>query len=287
MQRNSLAASLAEGGARAAARSPNDMQAAQAVTAMSQRLLQRLEEPLRDVLAFASRPVVEPSVLPLPEALRDAGGAVLTPAALLLLALLTVVVATSAAAAAAAAAAGAGLRPGGGALQTEPGPAPQREQQQQLLAGDGPPRPLFRAPALIGLVATAAVLLRVAWAPLLSSLQAAAAAAPPGGMVAAAASTYAALSGVLTWGSTAIAVGALARLLLTAAPRAAAAEAVGAVVIAAALHKALLLADTLCALASELPLAAKARAGASFIAYALAVEALTAATEEQRAALAL
>ncbi|GBF90536.1 hypothetical protein Rsub_03532 [Raphidocelis subcapitata] len=286
VQRNSLADLLADGG-RAAARSASELQAAQAVAAMSQRLVQRLEEPLREAVLYSSQPLIDPaSLLPAaaPQALRDAAAALLTPAAVCLALLLGGVVA-AAALAAAAAAAGA-RKPQRGVVDSSGSGLPQQEQEPEQQADRAPwPRPPLGAPGLVGLAATAAVLLRLAWAPLLSSLQLHAAGAPAGGPLAVAVSTYGSLAALLTWGSTAIALGALARLLLTAAPRAAAAEVAGAVLIAAALHKALLLADTVLFLAAEGPVGQKLRAAGSFLLFALATEALAAATQEQQARL--
>jgi len=265
---------------------------------MAQRLLHRLEEPLQAALLLSTQPLIDPSALPLSPALQSACATLLTPTALALLGLLGLAVATAAAAVAAlskrqadaedassrrqqrleqqlgaqpasAAAAAVGLGRAAAAaaaaaalpLPAPPPPVPQQQQQR------------LRAPAILALVASAAVLLRVAWAPLYSSLQLLPVAQQaPGTAVAAVTSTFASLSAALTWGSTAIAIGSVARLLLTAAPRAAAAEAAGAVVIAAALHRALVLADALFSLAVDLPLAHKVRGAVTFLLYYLATE---------------
>lgn len=256
--------------------------AAQAVAVMSQRLLERLEEPLHELLLLGSQPLLDLSPLDfLPPALQAACSSLLTPLALCTFMLLAVTVL------AAAVAAGAYRQQqqqqwGSEAAPSPPSPLPAatasavggeaaRSERQQR-AVQPPAALLLRAPALVAMAATAAVLLRVAWAPLYSAMHLLAAAQAPGGAAAAAANTFSTLSALLTWGSTAIAIGAICRMLLTAAPRAAAAEAVGAVLIAAALHKALLLADTLLVMLVELPLGQKLRVAASFVVYGLATE---------------
>jgi hypothetical protein len=262
---------------------------------MAQRLLHRIEEPLHDLVQLSTRPLLDLSLLPppaaqlLPPAAQQAAGALLTPMALALLLLLGLAVATAAAAHGAvnrrgrrwaadapegAAAAGMVLVAG----PPPPSPSQHDDQQQQQQQWGAP----LRAPAVLGLVASAAVLLRVAWAPLYSSLELLPAAQLQLAPVAAAAATYSSLSAALTWGSTAIAIGSVARLLLTAAPRAAAAEAVGAVVIAATLHRALLLADTVVGLFVDQPAAAKVRAGLSFLLYGLVTEVRWAGAEGAR-----
>lgn len=283
VQRNTLAGVLAEGGSRAAARGQGDLEAARAVAAMSQRLLDRLEEPLQELLLLARRPLMDATQLPplLPPALRDALAGLSTPASLCTLLLLAAVV--TAAAAAGGALSGRRRPPDGArsAVADAPGDPLHMTSPAAAAAAD-PSRPARRAAALVGLSASAAVLLRLSWSPLTSMLEGLG--APPGGAgagAAAAAGVYSFLAAMMTLGSTSIAMGAVARLLLTSSLRAAVVEAAGAVAIAAALHKALLLADTVLALLAELPAAAKLRALVGLALYGLATEALAAVTEEK------